>query len=130
MLGKILLTATIILVAFAILRQRSQAEARSRAAGPGDRARAAADRERSRDLRVGAWLFLLLMVGIGGGLYYSRWQDDHTVLTVTLHSAGSSEPISYEVYKYQLGQRSFTTIEGTTITVASSERMEVEGLND
>lgn len=36
--------------------------------------------------------------------------------------------MSYQVYKYQLQERSFTTIDGTQVTVAGSERMEVLGL--
>lgn len=134
MLGKILLTAVIILIAFALLRQRAEQEKRERSgAGPatdqpatsvGEPVRS----ELSQDLRLGAYLFLALMVGLGAALYYFRWQDDHRVITVTLYRDGQQQPVSYEVYKYQLGERSFTTTEGVVVTVAGSERMEIEGL--
>ena len=84
----------------------------------------------NRDLRFGAYLFLALMTGLGGALYYYDWQDDHTIITVNLHRDGQQEPVSYEVYKFQLGERSFTTLDGVNVTVAASERMEVLGLND
>jgi len=83
----------------------------------------------SEDLRLGAYMFLVLTVGLGCALYYFDWQDDHTILTVTLHSENQPEPVSYEVYKFQLGERTFTTLDGLVVTVASSERMVVEGLN-
>ena len=84
--------------------------------------------ELSKDMRAGAYFFLLLMVSLGTALYYFDWQDDHTIVTVNLHRGDNSDIITYEVYKYQLGERSFLTIDGRNITVASNERMEVIGL--
>ncbi|MAX08554.1 MAG: hypothetical protein CMQ08_11365 [Gammaproteobacteria bacterium] len=86
--------------------------------------------ELSADLRAGAYMFLFLMVGIGATLYYFDWQDDHTVLTVNLHRDNNAAVVSYEVYKYQLESRSFITTDGRSITVASSERIEILGLED
>jgi len=69
-------------------------------------------------------------VGIGGALYYTSWQDDRTIITVNLYTDGAEQATSYQVYKYQLGERSFTTLDGVIVTVAANERMEVLGLND
>lgn len=133
MLGKILLTLAVVITAFFYIRQRNLAESRDP-----DRKRTpkiqepvipAADDALSADLRFGAYLFLALMIGLAGTLYYFRWQDDHTLLTVTLYRENQAQPISYQVYKYQLEERSFITLDGTSVTVASSERMEVVGLN-
>lgn len=134
MLGKILLTALIIVIAFAMLRQRAQQEDGNESGNKtGTKTDASSEdkspaSELSQDLRFGAYLFLVLMVGLGAALYYFRWQDDHRVITVTLYRDGEQEPVSYDVYKYQLGERSFTTIDGVAVTVAGSERMEIEGL--
>ncbi len=49
-------------------------------------------------------------------------------MTVILHSDGAASPVTYQVYKNQLEERAFTTIDGIRVTVASSERMEVIGL--
>ena len=87
-------------------------------------------KEFTSDLRLGAYIFLTLMVGLGATLYYFDWLDDHTILTVNLHRDNVSQPVSYEVYKYQLEDRSFITTDGRTITVASSERMEILGLTE
>lgn len=85
------------------------------------------------DLRLAAYMFLTLMIGAAVILYYQRWQDDHTILTIQLYRDGGAAPVAYEVYKYQFDSprsRTFTTIDGTLITVAENERMEVLGLNE
>lgn len=140
MLGKILVTAVVIVIAFTLIRQkglrnglengllsqdgsREKSEQNNKEAG-------SESSDLQKDLRLGAYLFLILMTGLGGALYYSSWRDDHTIITVNLIRDGQLEPVSYEVYKYQLGDRSFTTIDGVTVTVAASERMEIVGLND
>lgn len=132
MLSKFLLTLTVIVTAFFFVRQRNMAdrEDKSTAAVSSNAKQQQKERaEFSSDLRFAAYMTAVLMVGLGGLLYYFRWQDDHEVLTVTLHRDNQSAPISYLVYRYQLQDRSFVTVDGTTVTVAGSERMEVLGLD-
>ncbi|GJM12703.1 MAG: hypothetical protein DHS20C12_11060 [Pseudohongiella sp.] len=134
MLGKILLTLSVMLIAFFFVRQRDMKGRDDAGRGRSPQAEAAAtDAKRqadtlSSDLRLGAYMFLVLVVGLGVALYYFQWQDDHSILTIRLHSDGQTDAIEYQVYKFQLGERSFTTLDGVHVTVASSERMEVEGL--
>lgn len=136
MLGKILLTAAVVCIAYFVLRQRQVAEqsgAGSRqpdARADGGAAGADQDPGLARDLRLGAYLFLIMMVGLAGIMYYYQWQDDHRIITVNLYRDGVQQPVSYEVYKHELGERSFTTVDGLTVTVAASERMEIEGLDN
>ena len=152
MLGKIILTAVVILLAFTLIRQKGlkrgleqgllnpKGEGNDSMGSPAGAATQLADNTQGdgnetqsslrKDIRFGAYLFLALMTGLGGALYYYDWQDDHTIITVNLHRDGQQEPVSYEVYKFQLGERSFTTLDGVNVTVAASERMEVLGLND
>jgi hypothetical protein len=150
MLGKILLTLTVIGIAYLVIRQRQVAEAAAttKAKGEGrantkqtppsnspsatlpENSLAADQPGLSQDLRIASYLFLVFMVGIGAALYYYRWEDDHQVITVNLHRADQDTPVSYQVYKFQLRDRTFTTVDGRQVTVASSERMEIIGLND
>lgn len=140
MLGKILLTAAVVCIAYFVIRQRQISEeagagsqhTRVRADSKQDNASTAANQDPglARDLRVGAYLFLVMMVGLAGIMYYYQWQDDHQIITVNLYRDGVRQPVSYEVYKHELGERSFTTVDGLTVTVAASERMEIEGLNN
>ena len=129
MLSKIALTLVVIVIAVLVIKQRKDAE--SAGAGPkarGTAAEASAENGMAGDLRLGAYLFLILMFGAGAIIYYQRWQDDHTVLSINLFRDGQSQPVTYQVYKFELNSRSFTTLEGVRITVADSERMEVTGL--
>ena len=131
MLGKILLTLAVIVIAFFFVRQRdmkAKPKAAPALARPAGSVGKQEDNSLSSDMRIGAYMFLVLIVGLGIALYYFQWQDDHSVLTVRLHSDGQANPIEYQVYKYQLQERAFTTLDGILVTVASSERMEVEGL--
>ena len=80
------------------------------------------------DYRLAAYLFLALMFGLGGLLYYFDWQDDHQIITITLYRDSQASPAQYRVYKYQLQERSFITLDRVLVTVASDERMEILGL--
>lgn len=132
MLTRFIILALVCTVAFGLIRKRKREEAAaSGKALAGNVASSANTKDDSSfgkdDHRLAAYLFLILVVGISAGLYYTRWQDDHSVITITLFR-DSNEPAVYQVYKYQLETRSFTTIDGRIITIASDERMEIEGL--
>ena len=132
MLSKFFITATVIIIAFLIVRQRhlSPKTIKAKPLALSSKRKESPKSELAADLRTGAYIFLFLMVGLGAALYYFDWVDDHIILTINLHRDNLSEPVSYEVYKYQLEDRSFITTDGRTVTVAGSERMEILGLND
>ena len=133
MLGKILLTFGIILIAILFLRKYRQDDRRRLQALTGQKRGAlpsatADTKPPLSDYRFAAYLFLTLMIGGGSYLYYLRWQDETSLVTVVLHRDGTASPVTYQVYKNQLEERAFTTVDGVRVTVASSERMEVMGL--
>ena len=133
MLSKFVLTALVITIAFFVIRQRHLSGndvGKRKLTISQETEKNYSKNEFKSDLRFGAYIFLTLMVGLGASLYYFDWLDNHTILTVNLHRDNLSQPISYEVYKYQLEDRSFITTDGRTITVASNERMEILGLYD
>jgi hypothetical protein len=144
MLGKLITTILVIVAAVIFIRKKNERDLptgdpkgkqskKLRDSGQATAKRIKkekADDTLSSDLRFAAYMFLALMIGLGGTLYYFKWQDDHTILTVNLHRENQAKPVSYEVYKYQLQTRSFTTLNGIIVTVADSERMEVLGLED
>ena len=134
MLGKILLTLAVMVIAFFFVRQRDIKGKSGPAHGTlaptksKEKAVKPDDHNLSADLRLGAYMFLALVIGLGTALYYFQWQDDHSIVTVRLHSDSQAEAVVYQIYKFELKERSFTTLDGILVTVASSERMEVEGL--
>lgn len=128
MLGKILLTIIVVLLALVWIRKLREQERREARQAPGAATPPQRTAEPLNDFRFAAYLFLVLMLGSGSYLYYVRWEDDHSLVTVILHRDGERSPVTYQVLKSELGNRAFTTIDGVRVTVASSERMEVIGL--
>ena len=131
MLSKILFTLIILITAFYFVRGRVLADKNKNKQTSGQSTKQVRKEqgEFSSDLRFAAYTTVVLLVGLGGVLYYFRWQENHEVLTITLHRENQADPISYRVYRFQLQDRSFVTIDGTSVTVAASERMEVLGLD-
>ena len=133
MLSKLLVTIIVIGVAiFAIKRRKLENNGGTPvlAANKNKSAASAEKAQLNHDLKVGAYLFVAFIAGIGAVMYYFDWQDDHTVLTINLIRGAETAPVTYLVYKYQLEEKSFVTIDGKTVTVASNERMEIEGLKN
>ena len=128
MLGKILLTIIVVLLALVWIRKHREQERREAKQARNTDPLPENVTEPLNDFRFAAYLFLVLMIGSGSYLYYARWEDDHSLLTVILHRDGEQSPVTYQVLKSELGDRAFTTIDGVRVTVASSERMEVIGL--
>lgn len=147
MLGKLALTLAVIIIAALFIRHRARSQrtagrgaesARRETSNPWQRE---ADNPGSPEIPVASrspglrpairkvllWGSLAAVFAAGAGLYYLAWQDAREPVTVILHS-GNGNPVTYEVRKRDLGERSFTTLEGTEVTVADSERMEVIGL--
>jgi len=135
MLSKILFTLIILVTAYFFIRGRFAADNKKekhkekQTSGQSAKLVRKEQDEFSSDLRFAAYTTVVLLVSLAGVLYYFRWQEDHEVLTITLHRENQAEPISYRVYRFQLQDRSFVTIDGTSVTVAASERMEVLGLD-
>ena len=122
MLGKILLTLAVIVVALVYLQQRRiAAQAASLAA-------VKQETPANSQYRLAAWLFLVLMLGAAATFATLRWQDANQEVTVLLHRAAASDAVSYQVRKKDLAQRAFTTTDGVRVTVSDAERMEVIGL--
>ncbi|MCY4265434.1 MAG: hypothetical protein OXE78_11330 [Gammaproteobacteria bacterium] len=127
MLGKLLLTLAVIATALLYVKHRNQAEQKIAADQNGNlQTTSATSSLAGRRL---AWLVLAVLIGTAVSVYLYRWQDNHKILTVNLYRENQSGPVSYRVYKYQLQSRQFVTTDGRQITVASSERMEIIGLD-
>lgn len=131
MFSKILITLIVIFTAAILLKRRSEVrvEQNDSTYGVGSEvARIEQENfEGNSEIRFAAYLFLVLMLGVGGFLYIQDWQDKNTIITVSLYREGTSNPIVYKAKKGDLGARSFTTLDGIQVLVASDERMELSG---
>lgn len=121
MLTKLLLTATVIIVCLWVLSaRRNKPEAVTKVVV------SKKDQERQRLLRQGAWSFMGLMVIAAGIMIAVELWDRNTVVTVHVINTQSGERISYQAYREDIQNNSFTTVEGRKVFTAGIERIEIE----
>ncbi len=72
-----------------------------------------------------AYTTLVLFLAIGGLFYYLDWKEDHRVMNIRVINTNTGETGSYLAYRFEIQDRSFVTLDGRTITVSNSERIEM-----
>ena len=135
MISKIIITALVLTIAWAVIRKRRQEQSREagtvaalpETVAPSTNEQPETRRER-QDWHFALYAFVGVIIVIGAGLYYRQWQRDHQVLTVRLIRDDETPAVSYQVYRYALEDRRFITVDGVSVIVADDERMEVLGL--
>ena len=83
--------------------------------------------------QITAYTTLVLFLAIGGLFYYLDWKKDHRVMNIRVVNTNTGETGSYLAYRFMIQDRSFVTLDGRTITVSNSERIEMsaaEGLGN
>lgn len=118
MIGKILLTAAVIIAAMLFLRHQGSS-------GRGAPVPAAASRSQRRAAMLAALGVVALTLAISAGIYYSQWQDEHRIASVRVVNGHTGAEQRYHVYRRDLRERGFRTIDGRDISLSDSERMEV-----
>ncbi|HDZ08077.1 hypothetical protein [Pseudohongiella sp.] len=145
MLGQVLITLLVIVIAVIFLRrQRAQQRASTRA--PQSKSQKAdpwQGRNRPHQMppapldsrapmagkvKTVLWLVLTGIVVVGSLVTYLQWQDQQRLVTVLLYRDADQSPVIYRVSKRNIGDRSFITEDGTQVTVSANERMEIVGL--
>lgn len=118
MLGKILFTVVVILVIFAIARgrMRGKVNVSSGTTSPA---------KESRWPRYIAYGFLATAIGVGVAFYYLDWRERNEVLSVKVINSRTGLTSEYEVSRGQMRGRTFTTLDGVTVTLSDEERIEV-----
>ena len=123
MVTKIVLTLLVILAAYLYLKRRNVV-AQSRVKS--------VDITPAPDTPFRLIAIVLILVSLAGTLGYVvyHWIDGHQTLQVTLISPGAEKPQLYQVYKSELNERSFTTVQGQIIRIGSQDRLQIEALSD
>ncbi|MEX2334014.1 MAG: hypothetical protein WD600_07130 [Pseudohongiella sp.] len=144
MLGKVLITLLVIIVAAIFLRkQRARQRVSDQPSRPSSQ-RAdpwqGQNRQNPTDLPADArptmagnmkmvlWFVLAGIVIAGSLVTYLQWQDQQRLVTVLLYRDADQSPVIYRVSKRNIGDSSFITEDGTQVTVSANERMEIVGL--
>lgn len=144
MLGKVLITLLVIVVAIIFLRRQRSAQ---RTAAQKPRSVPPADPWQGQDrqsstppgpngsrnpmantMKSVLWLVLAGIVVVGSVITFLHWQDQQRLVTVLLYRDADQSPVIYRVSKRNIGDGSFITEDGTQVTVSANERMEIVGL--
>lgn len=118
MLTKILVTILVILAVITFYRVKNsgrvtQAARRLESRSPAEK----------RFGRLVAYGFVALLILISAGWYALHWQEQHRIITIRV--IGESGTTTYKAYNKDLKGNRFDTIDGKTVRLGESERVEI-----
>jgi len=119
MLTKILVTALVILGCYLYIRHQQQKSSQPTLS------RKLGDTPKKAQFRWLAVTLIGLSLSASIGFFIFNWLDDRTVMTVKITSPQSGEVITYQVYKGDMKDRSFETLQGQIVRISNSERIEI-----
>lgn len=116
MITKILLTALIIIAVALYFRRRTAmrvpASAGAQSGSP--------------------WYWRLLPAGllaaalvVSAAMFWLEWREEHRIFTARVIDTRTGEITTYLVYRDDVEGRTFTTVDGRTVTLADVERLEL-----
>ena len=119
MLTKILFTLAVILVVALVFRVKNTP------AKPGKPAAAQTqNRKGGVSAAMVAYTLLGLVIAISALVFVLHWQDQHQVIDIQVtNSQGNA--LKYQAYKKAIEGRRFTTIDGVSVDLADSDRIEI-----
>ncbi len=117
MLTKILFTLAVIGLVIAMVRFRDR-PARTPARHPPKQLG-------KRWPKVLAISVVMLMLAGTAVIIYLNWRDSHQILQVQVIDSRSGRVSDYQVYRGQLQERRFVTLDGRQVQLAETERLEV-----
>ncbi|MCU7915823.1 MAG: antitermination protein NusG [Candidatus Thiodiazotropha sp. (ex Gloverina cf. vestifex)] len=124
MIGKILLTLFVIIIAWLVISNR-QRRMTAVAAQP----RVTHVEAKTSSLwKWGGYIFIILMI-IGSGLFlYMEWQDRYRVVAVQVIDSQTGKSTYYQARRMDVDERSFVTLDGREVSVAETERIELNSV--
>ena len=119
MLTKILFTLAVILVVALVFRVKN-----TPAKPVKPQAAQAPNSKGSVTAAMVAYTLLGLVIAISALVFLLHWQDQHQVIDIQVtNSQGNT--LKYQAYKKSVEGRRFTTIDGVSVDLADSDRIEI-----
>ncbi len=114
MLTKLLFTALVVAMVYAIYRSRSRiGPQRSQPGAPVD----------NRFGRLVSYGFVGVLMAISAIGYYFHWRSQHEVVSVRV--IGGGNPTTYQVYRHSVDRRVLKTVDGRTVVLGAADRLEL-----
>jgi ABC-type Fe3+ transport system permease subunit len=126
MIAKILLTLSVIAIAWLVIRQRQRRQAVIASQPPPRVIQTAANGY----WRWAGYLLVIMMI-LGSGLFlYQAWQDHYRVVSVLVIDTLSGNTTQYQARRGDVEARRFITLDGREVSVAGNERIELQAATD
>lgn len=120
MISKILFTIFVILGTITFFRMKREFDIRQTARQSVEMS------DNEKMFRQGAWLFMFFMVIIAIAFFIFEIGDRYATVKVHVINSQTGERVSYQAEQKNIKSKMFTTLEGRTVYVADTERVEVE----
>jgi|TARA_B100000315_G_scaffold240991_1_gene261364 glucose dehydrogenase len=122
LLTKILFTLAVILVVALVFRVKNTPAKPAAAAGP-------AASKGGVSAAMVAYTLLGLVIAISALVFVLHWQNQHRVIDIQVTNS-QGQALKYQAYKKAIEGRRFTTIDGVSVDLADSDRIEILENND
>lgn len=120
MLTKILVTVLVVIAVLTFYRVKNSGRVTNAARRLETRSPA-----EKRFGRMVAYGFVALLILISAGWYALHWQEQHRIITIRV--IGDSQTATYKAYNKDLKGNRFESIDGKTVILGDSERIEIIG---
>ena len=77
---------------------------------------------------LAAYTTLVFLLAIGTLVYYLDWKEDHRVMNIRVINTNTGTTGNYLAYRFMIQDRSFVTLDGRTVTVSNTERIEMSAV--
>jgi hypothetical protein len=128
MLTKILFTALVVAVVYALYRFRArtgQTQGKRAGSPPKQGQLMRGPRGGSRIGRIAAYSLVGLIVLISAGFYYLHWQEQHRIVMIRVIDGRSGNATTYRAYKKSIDGSRFESLDGKTVILGEAERVEM-----
>ena len=119
MLTKILFTLAVILVVALVFRVKN-----TPAKPVKPQAAQAPNSKGGVSAAIAAYTLLGLVIAISALVFLLHWQDQHQVIDIQVTNSQGNN-LNYQAYKKSVEGRRFTTIDGVSVDLADSDRIEI-----
>lgn len=116
MLTKILFTALVIAAVYVFYRYRGR--------GPAKIEKTLKPAKPSTTGRFAAYGFIAVLLVVSGGIYYYHWQQAHRIVTIRVIDGDSNNVTVYKAYQKSIKGSRFESLDGKTVVLGESERVE------
>ncbi|MES9826953.1 MAG: hypothetical protein ABW201_01645 [Candidatus Thiodiazotropha sp.] len=123
MIAKLILTLTVIAIAWLVVKNRQQ---RVQAIIHDSQPDVAARHGTNPLLKWGAYALLAMLLAGSGAYLFVQWQDSTRVVTVIVVDTQTGRSVSYQARRGDIEERYFVTLDGREVSVANNERIELE----